>query len=469
MSTLDIRSGVKLYMKRIGQSLLCILCLCMVYTFLLTIVFCFDAPSLQQNVQEGVAAIEKEGINSPIIYDSYAFTTDNYTDSLILKIAGAQAGESSVQTAMVPSYARYWHGYAVIVRPLLMFVGYHDLRMLMMFLFTVFVTISALALRRSIGELFSGLFVLSFFFFAGVMIPVCLQFFPAFCIALIGMLFSLYFCEMDKQEKLPFLFLIVGSVINFIDFLTVPLVTLGIPMIVVMLVQKNRFTHKAEPILRMVEYSAFWCIGYAFTWIAKWLIGSLILQKNVITDAMDSAAFRISGNEVYNTSILGALFRNMGTWLASTFVYFAFACLVFLVIALFDKRHKSGFSQKYCIIALIGVAVIAVWGVGFLSSLIEIYREGAEQIQVGTIHILSCFLVAAALLICLIGVCNKVHKKVFLTNISLLLIACYPYIWYAVLSNHSQIHFPFTFRAQIISVLAFFGIWTNLLDTKTGS
>ena len=34
----------------------------------------------------------------------------------------------------------------------------------------------------------------------------------------------------------------------------------------------------------------------------------------------------------------------------------------------------------------------------------------------------------------------------------ILFVAAYPYIWYLVMSNHSQIHYWFTYRAQLVAL-----------------
>ena len=34
----------------------------------------------------------------------------------------------------------------------------------------------------------------------------------------------------------------------------------------------------------------------------------------------------------------------------------------------------------------------------------------------------------------------------------ILLVAAYPYIWYLVMSNHSQIHYWYTYRAQLVTL-----------------
>ena len=52
-------------------------------------------------------------------------------------------------------------------------------------------------------------------------------------------------------------------------------------------------------------------------------------------------------------------------------------------------------------------------------------------------------------------------KKTIVGYLPVLLVAAYPFIWYLVLSNHSQIHSYFTYRTletSVFAVLAFMAV-----------
>ena len=56
---------------------------------------------------------------------------------------------------------------------------------------------------------------------------------------------------------------------NFIDFLTVPLISLGIPLSIWIL-YKSREENFEKAWLKVIIASICWLIGYAGAWIAKW-------------------------------------------------------------------------------------------------------------------------------------------------------------------------------------------------------
>lgn len=82
---------------------------------------------------------------------------------------------------------------------------------------------------------------------------------------------------------------------SYFDFLTYPLVTLGIPLIFVMLFYDDDKT--VNNIGRIIFYSFMWGIGYVGMWIAKWIIGSFLVKDNLIKVAIESLKARTSSED----------------------------------------------------------------------------------------------------------------------------------------------------------------------------
>ncbi len=90
-------------------------------------------------------------------------------------------------------------------------------------------------------------------------------------------------------------------VTNFLDLLTFPMITLGMPLIVLFLLNlkyDSNYLLKRNIIALFVN-SCTWFIGYAFTWIAKWILASIILHRNVIQESILQIFFRTRGDEQY--------------------------------------------------------------------------------------------------------------------------------------------------------------------------
>ena len=52
---------------------------------------------------------------------------------------------------------------------------------------------------------------------------------------------------------------------------------------------------------------------------------------------------------------------------------------------------------------------------------------------------------------------------------AMLTIALFPYIWYFVFSNHSQLHYFYTYRIQAITLFAVFAAFGNAIQWKADS
>ena len=56
--------------------------------------------------------------------------------------------------------------------------------------------------------------------------------------------------------------------------------------------------------------------------------------------------------------------------------------------------------------------------------------------------------------------------KTILAYLPMLLVAAYPYIWYLVMSNHSQIHYWYTYRAQVLTMFGILVFIASILREK---
>lgn len=80
--------------------------------------------------------------------------------------------------------------------------------------------------------------------------------------------------------------------------LTAPLLTLGIPLIIeVLLRSREESLSIKKAFLEIIKLSILWAIAYGTIFFAKWVIASLIMQKDLITVAINQILFRTNGSE----------------------------------------------------------------------------------------------------------------------------------------------------------------------------
>lgn len=411
-------------MKKICKaSFIALLCCIIILPLFLVLSCTIPHQAIEKNTTQSMDILYQEGMHPRFFLNSSGCMMDNFTDMIILSEAMCVDEKKPVVSAMRSTmvgfgdelfadnyrafvqkepvsfyrdYSWYWHGYLVAVRPLLVFTDFVGIRVInsvLMFGLALLIFILAwkkLSIRAAIGFLLA--LIASFF----IVVPLSVQYGSVFLIALIC---SLLILTWDKVRTLPggsALFIIAGSMAAFLDLLTAPLVSFGIPaMFYLMFAKKNQKedAHFLCGINRLFAIGISWCIGFAVMWCWKWLLGSLILGENIIAAAMDEAAFMSVNKE--ETSLMQCLL------MVSSFIT--------SLVSLPPIGHT-----------ILRLALVLLGGIGFL-----IYLLGFRS------------------------------KAALIENIPYLLVALIPFAWCIVFLNHVTIHIWFVFR--IFSLTAFGG------------
>lgn len=363
------------------------------YLILMTLSYSIPNNFLEANQQESLSILDSEGHYPSLSKsDSKATMLDNYTDRLM--IDKSKKGDTPPLRAamLINGYPRYWHGYQALLRPLLVFMSYGGVRQLYGFIIMLLLGLNMFVMAKKKDFFFTISFFISFYFVRFFTFFLSMQFSNVFILMLLFNLFILTRKSSDlKNNTFILAFFIIGSLTNFVDLLTTPLVTLGVPLLTLLYsklkltLAKNRTTK--QYFLEVFLVSLFWGLGYGLTWGAKWVLSSIILRKNIILDAFKQAVFRTEGNQDYPLDRIYMFKKNIGLILNN------FNFLIFIMLV--------------------------------------------------------CFVIVVVILK------RKVNKPKFDENLFyLLVIGSLPYFWYFVMSNHSQIHYYFTYRNQIVTVFS---------------
>ena len=204
-------------------------------------------------------------------------------------------------------------------------------------------------------------------------------------------------------------FLVIGMCTSFFDLLTTPLVTLGLTLPIYVLLNLKDSNKKLY--IDCIKICVAWAIGYGLCWNLKWIITDITLGKHILADAISQALYRTG-------DIIGA--------------------------GLFDIfKVNLGRLGNYIIRGLF--IVLAIYAV--IGAVKEIYLKKRKKQQTEKVEILKALI--------------------------FVIIAIFPFIWYAVLKNHSYVHSFFVYRILIITILnvqiaftLFMGLQDNLLKEK---
>lgn len=178
-------------------------------------------------------------------------------------------------------YARYWHGYLLFLKPLLLIMDYADIRILNMivqlFLFSfLIVSMAEKGYKKYIIPLLAAEAVIN-----PAAVAMSLQFSSVFYIVILSLI---YICRQETDRLMSkdyLIFTLLGIMTAFFDFLTYPMATLGMA-VVFLLIRNPSENDWKKTIGLIVKWCFFWGLGYAGMWSAKWLIASVILQDNII-------------------------------------------------------------------------------------------------------------------------------------------------------------------------------------------
>lgn len=286
--------------------------------FLLVVGTCaIPTRSIEDNLKSSVSLISQEG-DYPTHMVSLMMQ-DNFTDCVMLNIAAGADADHPVESAMnntlhiaggdiitsttdlldgkpvdSRSYARYWHGNQVVLRPLLCLTDYHGIRIINDILLSLLALLAialcymkvsrALALALTTGLVLTTCWI----------VPLNMQFAACFYVMLISVI-TLLLCpeRLHSKNAACVAFFVIGAVTQYVDLLTTPLITLGLPLIVWCMLHKPD-----RPGKMVILLAVMWGLGYATLWGSKWLLASLITGNDILGDALNSVRIRSVGGEM---------------------------------------------------------------------------------------------------------------------------------------------------------------------------
>ncbi|MBO5502096.1 MAG: hypothetical protein J6A48_08745, partial [Clostridia bacterium] len=183
-------------------------------------------------------------------------------------------GETGSKDLMYVPVARYWHGYLVLLKPLLLFLSYIDIRMVLTLAEGAMLAgVIAGLCKRKLWRLIPG-FALSLVFITPTAAGLSMQFSTVFCTFLIGMLALLYLpTKYFEGHGLPLFFLLVGMCTSFVDYLTYPVAAFGMPMVLCLFLFPAKTA--GEEWKRLIVCGLCWALGYFGMWAGKWVIAGL--------------------------------------------------------------------------------------------------------------------------------------------------------------------------------------------------
>ncbi|MEI7814748.1 MAG: hypothetical protein WCJ13_08145 [Coriobacteriia bacterium] len=405
--------------------------LALVFSVLMIAAYALPSTRIRSHLPSSIDQLASEGEPYRPFFGLWGFSTFNYVDALMLNEALGPARQSPIRDAFANemltqtswpgsdtlgdlraavqgrgspfAYARYWHGYQVVLRPLLILFDYRAIRWLNAVVFFLLLAAVSLALRYRLGLKTMLAFLFALIAVNVAVVPMSMVYSGVFYVALGGVLVATLNMNRENGVHLDLeIFFILGALTAFVDLLSTPLVTLGIPLTVLLIgrIQSSREFSNKSLWWHTAKMSIVWFCGYAGTWAAKWLLSTLVLGYNVIEDGLASVMIRSYGAA-----------PGVTTGWAS------------------NLAHQ-----------LLGLLPILGW-----------HKDPPSW------DVIAAACTVPMLVLVLITAMLAKHKRADgrgVRVLGLLLVGALPFAWYLVLYNHSSIHYFMTYRLLSISVFA---------------
>ncbi|MBQ3104928.1 MAG: hypothetical protein IJC59_03580 [Lachnospiraceae bacterium] len=348
--------------------------------------------------------IEEEApISSPVTAAYYHGEKENVNDSLYAAVK--EEKEPNVD------YFRYWHGSMALLRPLFLFTDIQGARLLLGGLLLLMTLLASWAVAKRGERVLAVSYLAANVILQMWMCGFCIEYIttPLVANGILLVLLHLYDTWGEQREEMDHrvgrLMAVSGVLTCFVDFLTTETLTVTLPLLFLLLLRfrDGRLQSCRKEMATMAAGGLIWGLSYGGMFLLKWGIASALLGREALLGALSSAGERIAGIVHLGSSsldpeatagerLLGALAYNWGS--------------------LFPFREEMR----------AGAALVFFFGLLFLCFAI-IYLFRGKDFSGKTV------------VLCL-------------------LLSCVPYLRYMTLSNHSYLHYFFTYRAQLVGITA---------------
>lgn len=393
----------------------------------LVAVYALPQQRVLRNLRTSATQLEAEKAYARPFLDDDAYMLDNYTDALMLDTAVVSRGTGPLTAAMqgahasiassqgpiaaltqsaagrraeASPYSYYWHGYQVVLRPLLMVFDLGRIRYLNLVALVLLALATTEGVRRAAGRKAATALALALLLCGFYIVPFSLQFSNMTYLMFAACLVVLALVERKRFEGVDLeLFFLIGALAAFFDLLTTPLMTLGLPLALVLVSQAHDWTRRGAgwSAAYVARSTAVWAGGYVAAWAAKWALGSLVLGSNVFQSAYSQVLFRTGVTDGPTPEV--ALAKNITN-------------LVPLVPAVTSGATPGQLAGLLAVGLFIAAAV--GWAMTRRSAGDAVIKRAAPA----------------------------------------LLVVPLPYLWMIAANNHSMHHSWFTYRMQVFAVFA---------------
>ena len=284
-------------------------------------------------------------------YDAYDPSAWHPGESLVDYLSG-NAAPREVE------YSRYWHGYLIVLKPLLLITSFNSIRLFNAALQLLLVGICLILMtgKRQNGLAWSFLCSIPFLYYvstyASLSQSICLY------LMLLTVISLLQLDEhLEEKQSYGIFFLLVGMFTSYFDFLTYPIVTLCYPLSIYLYVHGENVRGDMK---KIVHFSLEWAMGYLWMWASKWILADILSDCTTVKNAVDTIFTRTQSADGYGRAggFLKVIQLNISPYLNWGYILFGVLILFGMIIAAIKNGKPFWNKKRVNLLPFVTVALI---------------------------------------------------------------------------------------------------------------
>jgi hypothetical protein len=332
---------------------------------------------IRAHIGKSASSFDSETVYPKAIINLRQCQMDNFTDGLIMNINYNVDAHHPVRSAMAANrsveygndwnqpglvlrivegeqlktnhYSRYWHGNSFLFRFFFLFWDFNTIRWVLYIISSLLFVMLLCAYYLRAGLVKTLVLSSGFLATCGFVTQFSMQFFPVLALTLIGCLIVI---KRDESKPLGMLFFVIGALTCYFDLLTTPLLTLGMPLVVMLSLNQDDSFDLKRNLFLIIQLALLWGLGFALTFFAKWVLATLILGQDVLANAYAVAKYRVNAEDFTRWDAVSKNFNMLQLWMIVV-------AMAVLLVRLVIRRHA--FEGKKALLLLLVGLMPYVW------------------------------------------------------------------------------------------------------------
>ena len=257
-------------------------------------------------------------------------------------------------------YARYWHGYIVILRPLLVFFNLSQIRIILGLIIIISLLIMLYYIYKNINIKIS---LIMFMFFLSMDLLAWGSVIQGSIVMIIALITSIFIANKKITDKnINIILFIVAGLTAYFDFFTTPLITFLLPIIIFNLMNNEEKSFK-KVIYDFAKSAIIWGLGYALIWGTKWLLIDIMYHTQIIKNAVRQIFYRtgITSKSIIGGNVILIALKNNYLFSANYLNVLMLVLIYFWLFINIDKYGKKYFFTSKKLVYYITAFIPIIW------------------------------------------------------------------------------------------------------------